>query len=212
MNEILAWIGYIVLFVNLILFFLKIQSKRGLAYLLFTIYMSAMFIIQIVAYILRYYKIHNLFLSHFYFILQFVILSAFYVMLLKSRFQKNIVKVGLAAGSIALAVQYAMNPGIFFKFNLFEIFITSFPLIVYSTFHFYNLLNEKKEFYYLNTGLLVYLFGSTVLFLAGNLVASLSEDINTITWTLNAFLYIIYQIFIFIEWWKSFSGKIVKSE
>ncbi|WP_264544758.1 MULTISPECIES: hypothetical protein [Flavobacterium] len=94
------------------------------------------------------------------------------------------------------------------KFNLFEIFITSFLIVTYATFHLYNLLNEEKEFYYVNLGILIYLFGSTVLFLGGNLAAMLSSKYNDVPWILNAFLYIIYQLFILYEWKKSFSKKI----
>ncbi|ODS81579.1 MAG: hypothetical protein ABS44_19090 [Chryseobacterium sp. SCN 40-13] len=40
-------------------------------------------------------------------------------------------------------------------------------------FHFYNLLNKEKNYYYINTGILIYLFGSTVLFISGNLINTL---------------------------------------
>jgi positive regulator of sigma E activity len=69
------------------------------------------------------------------------------------------------------------------------------------------MLNEKKEFYFLNVGILMYLFGSTVLFLVGNLTASLSLKWSKIPWILNAFLYVMYQILILIEWKKSFYKK-----
>jgi positive regulator of sigma E activity len=69
------------------------------------------------------------------------------------------------------------------------------------------MLNEKKEFYYINMGVLIYLFGSTILFLVGNLTIVLSPRMNKITWILNSILYIVYQIFILVEWKKSFSKK-----
>jgi hypothetical protein len=205
MDEILSWIGYVMMLINFFLFAFRVQYNKNSAYRIFTIYIAIISIIQVATYILRCYTIHNLFLSHFYFVLQFITLSFFYNTLLKEKLQKKIVKMGLILGLLALTIQYAMQPELFFKFNLFEIFITSFLLIIFSTFHFYNLLNEKKYFYYINAGILVYLFGSTVLFLAGNLVSSLASKMNTVTWTLNAFLYIIYQVFIFVEWKKSFS-------
>lgn len=156
-----------------------------------------------------FYKIdyQNLFTTHLYFIGQLVLLSFFYLSILKDDYQKKAVKIGLVLGLLALAVQYAYNPGLFYKFNLFEIFITSFLLIIYATFHFYNMLNEKKEFYYINIGILMYLFGSSILYLVGNLTAVLSPKMSLITWTLNAFLYIIYQVLILIEWKKSFYKK-----
>ncbi|AWI25776.1 hypothetical protein HYN49_07605 [Flavobacterium pallidum] len=199
MAEILALTGYSVLLINLVLFAYKIQYNKTAPYRIFTLYTAIILIIQVASYTLSYYKVHNLFLSHFYFILQFILLSLFYHALLKEKFQKKIVKMGLATVLLALSIQYTLIPGLFFKFNLFEIFLTSFTLIIFSTFHFYNLLNQKKEFYYINSGILVYLFGSTVLFLTGNLVSSLSSEVNTITWTLNAFLYVIYQLFVLVE-------------
>lgn len=206
MIEIFADIGYVILVINLILFS-KGFSKYGKAFRIFTIYTGVMFVIQMISWLLKYFSINNLFLSHFYFIIQFVLLSFFYITILKEDFQKKIVKIGLFLGLSALGIQYMSNADAFFSFNLFEIFITSFLLIIYATLYFYNLLNEKREFYYINMGILIYLFGSTVLFLAGNLVATLVSKTNRITWVLNALLYIIYQIFVWIEWQKSFSHK-----
>jgi hypothetical protein len=74
-------------------------------------------------------------------------------------------------------------------------------------FHFYNILNEKKRYYYLNTGILLYLFGSTVLFMSGNLISRLDLALSKIVWILNLLLYIVYQIFILLEWREIFYKK-----
>ena len=207
MNQIVAYIGYFFLLLNLILFFIRF-SNQGKAYKIFTVYLVLVFVVQILAEILIQQKRNNLFLSHFYFIGQFIVLSFFYLNILKKvDFQKNIVKGGLILGLSILGFQFVNDNTLFFKFNLFEIVITSFLLIVFASFHFYNLLNEKKEFYYINMGILIYLFGSTILFLVGNLMTSLSPKLNKIPWILNSFLYIIYQLFILVEWKKSFSKK-----
>jgi hypothetical protein len=207
MNQILAYIGYFILLLNLILFFIRF-SNQGKAYKIFTVYLGLVFVVQILAEILIQQKRNNLFLSHFYFIGQFIVLSIFYLNILKKvDFQKKIVKGGLILGLSILGIQFVNDNTLFFKFNLFEIVITSFLLIVFASFHFYNLLNEKKEFYYINMGILIYLFGSTILFLVGNLMTSLSPKLNKIPWILNSFLYIIYQLFILVEWKKSFFKK-----
>ncbi|TDE45817.1 hypothetical protein E0I26_03780 [Flavobacterium rhamnosiphilum] len=206
MIEILAYIGYFILLLNLIFFFISF-SNQGKAYKIFTLYLGLVFVVQILAEILNQQKRSNLFLSHFYFIGQFIILSFFFLAILKEKHQKKIVKLGLLFGLLALGIQYANDISLFFRFNLFEIFITSFLLIIYATFHFYNMLNEKKEFYYINMGILLYLFGSTILFLVGNLTIGLSLGLRKTTWILNAFLYIVYQMFILVEWKKSFSNK-----
>jgi len=207
MNNFFADIGYFILLINVILF-IKGFSNNGKAFKIFTIYSVLIFIIQIIVNVLNYLKINNLFLSHFYFILQFFLLSFFYLTILKVNFQKTTIKLLLILCPLILVIQYLMDPNLFFEFNLFEIFITSFPIIIYSTYYLYNLLNEKKDFYYINLGILIYLFGSTVLFLVGNLVAKLDNNLNDIPWILNSALYIMYQLFILVEWKNNFSKKI----
>lgn len=169
----------------------------------------SMFVIQMIGYILLKLGKNNLFLSHFYFILQFVLISFFYLHLRMNDFQKKTIKIGFVSCLVVLGIQYALDPGAFFKFNLFEIFITSFLLIIYTTFYLYNLLNEKKEFYYINLGILIYLFGSTVIFLAGNLTTIYKLKLVFNIWILNAILYVIYQLMILFEWKKNYSNHVV---
>ncbi|MDX6182550.1 MULTISPECIES: hypothetical protein [Flavobacterium] len=144
-------------------------------------------------------------MSHFYFIGQFIMLSLFYSKLVKGDFQKKVIRIGLILVLSTLVIQYTVKPELFLKFNLYEIFITSFLIIIYATFHFYNMLDEKKEFYFINMGVIMYLFGSTILFLVGNLTTNFSAKFSFITWTLNVVLYAIYQLFILYEWKVSFS-------
>ena len=182
-------------------------SVKRKAFTIFTLYLIVMFLIQMSSEIYIYNKEDNLFLSHYYFILQFILLSFFYIYILDNNFQKNIIKVSVPTCLIILGIQYYLNNNLFYTFNLFEVFITSFLLIIFSMFHFYNILNEKKEYYYINTGILLYLFSSTVLFICGNLISKLDRKPSEIIWILNAFLYIIYQLLIFKEWWDFFLKK-----
>lgn len=207
MNNFFADIGYLILLINVILF-IKGFSNNGKAFKIFTIYSVLIFIIQIIVNVLNYLKINNLFLSHFYFISQFLLLSFFYLTILKINFQKKIIKLLLILCPFTSMMQYIINPNLFFKFNLFEIFITSFPIIIFATFHLYNLLIEERKFYYINLGILIYLFGSTILFLTGNLINVLSTELKQLTWILNSALYIMYQLFILAEWKINFYKKI----
>jgi hypothetical protein len=196
----------VILLVNLIIFFIGF-SKHGRAYMIFTWYLAMIFIIQMVSIIMVKFHFQNLFTTHFYFIGQLVLLSFFYLAILKEEYQKRIIRIGLVIVLLALAIQYWNDTSIFFKFNLFEIFTTSFLLIIYATFHLYNMLNGKKEFYYINIGILIYLFGGSILYLVGNLTTVLSPKVSLITWIINAFLYIIYQVLILIEWKISYYKK-----
>lgn len=172
-----------------------------------------MFVIQIIVSLFQFFNMNNLFLSHFYFILQFILLSCFYLNLNMNDLQKRIIKISLFFCIALLVIQYTLDAEQFFKFNLFEIFITSFLIIIYAVFYLYNLLDQKeKKFYYINLGIIIYLFGSTVLFLAGDLLTLYALRLEISIWILNALLFIVYQILIFVEWKKNFSLKGVKSE
>ncbi len=198
-NDIFVNIGDLLLIINCILF-IKGFSTNGKTFKIFTLYCVAMFAVQMVSRITGKMHINNLFLSHFYFILQFIILSFFYYYLLKENFQKRIISICFVVCLALLFIHYAVDWSLFYQFSLFEIFITSLPLLIYATFHLYNLLNKEKEFYYINIGLLIYLFGSTIVFLSGNLLLSLHSTFafNVII-ELNVYLYIVYQLFILYE-------------
>lgn len=192
-------IGYVLLAVNCLLF-LKGFSKNEKPFQIFAVYCWAMLAVQIGSNVVGKIYHSNLFLSHFYFGLQFILLSFFYYQLMKESIQRKIIVAVFIFCCIVLTLQYVIFPDLFYSFNLFEIFITSLPLIVYATFHLYNLLNEKKHFYYINFGLLIYLFGSTVVFLTTNLLLSLKTyDSFEFIYNLNVYLYALYQLFILFD-------------
>lgn len=192
-------IGYLILVINCILL-LKGFSTNGKPFRIFAVYSVAMFLVQLASHIMVKMHMENLFLSHFYFGLQFLILSFFYYSLLREKLQHKIIIGLLFLCFCLLIIQYSLDWDLFFKFNHFEVFITSLPLIIYATFHLYNLLNEKKQFYYINIGLLIYLFGSTIVFLTANLLLSLDyKKAFKEIYNLNVYLYVVYQLFILYD-------------
>lgn len=200
-------IGFVILFVNTILF-LKSFSKQGKPFKILAIYSMSMFCIQMTAKYLSEHQINNLFLSHFYFIIQFLLLSLFFYNLFKEKTQKLIVKLLLVICFITLIVQYSLNYELVYKYNELEVILTSIPLILYCTMHLYNLLSQKKEFYFFTIGFLIYLFGSTIIFLTGNLVLSMkSRYFSDKIFDLNVYLYVVYQSFIAYELIKMFFCK-----
>ncbi|SDY00054.1 hypothetical protein [Flavobacterium degerlachei] len=206
--HLIANIGYFLLFVNLVLFSIRLGTG-GKANKIFTVYLLVILVIQLISGYLSSLRINNLFLSHFYFLGQFVFLSLFYKSLFTNSLQRKIINIGFVSCFAILGIQYSLDSSLLFKFNLFEIFLTSFILIIYSVFYFYNMLTAKKQFYYINIGIMLYLFGSTILFFVGNLTALMSAEMSKITWVANALLYVIYQLFISFEWYKTFSKKAV---
>jgi hypothetical protein len=145
---------------------------------------------------------NNIYISHFYFWLQFLTLSAFFYYLIPSvKIKQGIVYSSLAV-TLIIAISYILNPKQFFTFNYIEIILTAFAIIIYALVHLYNLLSEQKKYYNLIIGLIIYLFGSTIIFLAGNLAIELPKGAMSNIWSLNIYLYLVYQGLILFELYK----------
>lgn len=177
--------------------------KHGKAYKIFTIYLIGVLSIDYVSSNLySWFRIYNVFMHHFYELFQFVILSYFFSLLLKTKAQLFTVYILLIVLPIFLLSRYLINPNLFFEYNLFETYLITMPLIIYSSMHLYNNLGEKSEFYYGNVGLLFYLFTSTFIFLFYRLLSvfDLEEKINDLMVNLNITLQFIKFGFFFYQW------------
>lgn len=199
MFKILDIAANVFLILNFILFAYKFKNQNS-AYKFYTFYLGAIVSVQISLELLIVFGYQNLFLSHFYFCLQFIFLSLFFLVLMKEDYQKSIIKFNLIVTPIIIALNFYLNPSQIHEFCLIEILLTSMSLIVYSTFHFYNMLSAKKEFYLINCGLLIYLFGSTLTFLLRNLHVVYGRDFSNVLHMLNIVLYLLYLSFIFLDW------------
>lgn len=198
-NAFLSNLSQILLLINIVLF-LRGFSKFEKPLKFFTVYLIVMFIIEMIVSYFNYLGLNNLFLSHFYFVFQFIILSFFYNSLYKNKWQKKILRVCFIGSMLILCIQYFYDPSLFYKFNLLEIFITSFLIIIYASFHFYNLLSEEKHLYFINTGILIYIFSSTIVFFMGNLLAFFKIKGSENIYMLNSLMYVVFQLLILYEW------------
>jgi hypothetical protein len=181
MNEIFGEGAVLVLIVNCILY-LRSFKHYGKAFKIVSIYILATLLVEMIMRVLARYGYNNLFVSHFYCTSQLLLLSLFYINILKNKTQIKAIKIYLVLCFIMLGIQYALIPKMFFKFNLFEIFITSFPI-----------------------GIMVYTTGSTIIFLSGNIINIYSPKLASDCWTFNSILYLFYQVLLFIEWKKNYS-------
>jgi hypothetical protein len=196
---------HLLLFFNVVLFFIGF-SRNGKAYKIFTLYLLVIFIGEMISKIMIYNKYENICMSHYYFIMQFIFLSLFYYQILIVEKQKLILKLFLFLIPLSLIFQLLISPRLIFVFSLFEVFICSFSIIIYSSLHFYNMLIEKRIFYFINSGIFIYLIGSTVIFLAGNVILMKKNHVGEILSFTNVVLYIFYLIMILIEWIKNYSN------
>lgn len=205
--RIISLISNSLLLINVILFFFFL-FHRGKEYKVFSFYLLGTFCIQLVTIVMARKGINNIYLSHLYFIFQFVSLSYFYFLLMKDKVQKKLVIVGAILVLASLTVQYMLDfQEIFYRFNLFEVFLTSMFLVVFAVLHYYNMLSNSKKLMFINTGVLVYLMISSLLFIAGNFLINKSADITKWIWIINAGMYLIYQLLIFIEWKHTYPNR-----
>ena len=202
MDDFLIYSAYLILLLNLILYSYSFFRKEK-ANVFFVSYLAFSFLLQIYMEIIYFLRGNNLLAINIFFVGQMILLGLFYNSLMHIKSQKLFVKTSLIIALMVLGVQFIMDPNQFFKFNLFEISLTSLLIVVFALIHFYNMLTDNKEYYYISIGIVFYLLTSTVLFLVGNLSLELSLDLKYITWMLNAFLIVVYQLFILYDWIKS---------
>ncbi len=208
--KIANYLSVIFCIVNAILYLRKIKYNNT-TFKYFATYLGLIALIQTSATIIgSFFHQNNIFLFHFYFILQFVFLSIFYAKLLKRNWIYKVLIVSL----LILTYQYVETPTIFFVYNSFGVALTQGILVVYSLYYFYKFMKGETEFLLVNIGLFFYLLSSILIFASGNLIFNLEEDFKIgyqLLMDVNEVLYIALQILIFVEWYKNYSQVKIKS-
>jgi len=201
----LAFVGTFLLVTNAILYSLRLKGNSK-AYSYFSTYLILIAIIEVSTILLaKVFHQNNLFLSHFYFIIQFVLLSFFYSELLKSRWIRWIILPILGM----IAYQFIDDPELFYKYNPIGTSIMQSAIVIYSLIYLYRSLSGKSQFLIVNIGIFLYLLSSALIFVSGNLVLDLdiSENTRFLLINVNRVLILVFQILIFVEWWKNYSQK-----
>jgi len=205
--------GLFFLLVNSIRFY-KTRKNKDVRYVIIMIYLIFLFVEELLCNIIGFcYPGSNFFLSHYYFIFQFIALSIFFYSLFSSIVLKRGILFFLILVLTLLAIQYYKAPDLYWRFNLFEIGITSTLLILYSLiFLIQNFKTAKHSYQYFCNGLIVYLASSLSIFLSGNSDSVIfTEPFVLDFWFFNSLFYILYQFLIFKEW-KALNHKEVISE
>ncbi len=190
----------VVLIINAVLYS-KFLISKDLAYRYFSIYLLCMAVNQLTGTILFELEIDNLFLANTYLLAQFLMLSLFYYAIFKGKKQRKYILAVLTIILIILGVQYAWTPDLFLQYNTIGVIVTSTVLISYSIIYFFNYISDKElKLYLVNSGILIYLLGTILLFSIANTGLKLSKHIDIALWILNAIIYLVFQIIILIQW------------
>lgn len=190
---------------------MKGLTINGRAYRLFTYYLIFIGLIQ-------YAQIHctrvlllesNLFLSHFYFIGQFIILTLFFQELLKKKWM--LIVMGLVLG--ILIIQYILHPEIIPRYNKYGLFFTHIILVLFALLYLYVSMGENSRYQLISIGIILYFTSTSIIWYSGNLVFNTEISNETMQWVsnINSVLYFLFQILIFVEWWKNHSVQVRNS-
>lgn len=208
---IISNIGVAILTINTLLYFIGF-SNHGKAYKYFCVYLLCSCIIQVAMSALAYKGYNNLFLSGYYMLSQFILVSGFFYQLFLpfNRQRSYLIKYVSFVVIIGLAIQYIFNTGLYFTFNPIGFLITSLVLITYAVLYIFELLSHKLTFSYVTTGIFIYLISSILIFTLSTSTLALSNDMFLVIWQINAVLFILYQLLILWEWKQLFLPKTIK--
>jgi hypothetical protein len=208
MKDLIIESGYFFLFLNTLVFTIMLSKKKSIELGYFICYLILCLLIQLYSHHLSSLGEYNLFLSHYLFIGQFIFLSFFFSKILKGKKTKKSIQVLIPIISIPLLIYYVKFPEKLSKWNEVEIIITSIPLLVYSLLFLASKIDSKeKKYIYFTAGFFTYTLTSTLLFISGNIDIS-SREIKIYLWKVNSVLYLVFQILIFVEWYKNFRKKL----
>ncbi len=195
-------VGLFFLLINAVSFY-KTRKNKDAHYYILMVYLICLFINELLCNIIGFYAPgSNFFLSHYYFIFQFIFLSIFFRGLFSNRILKKAILFVLALVLSLLAIQYYRTPVLYWEFNLFEIGTTSVVLVLYAIIYLIqNFKNFKADYLYFTNGLIIYLVSSSTIFLSGNTDSVIfTEPFLLDFWFFNSLFYILYQFLIFKEW------------
>lgn len=175
------------------------------AYRVFCIYLLVVGFIELKSYYLGRGGCYttNLYLSHYYFGLQFILLSLFYSILLDRKWILWVIPLVLAV----IVYQFIEDPELYDRYNPWGIVLTTLPLVVYGTMYMLKGINKKIEFTVINVSLLAYLLTTLFIFASSNLVADLNitKATKQIINHINKVLYLVFLGMVIYEWFKNYN-------
>jgi|GEM_PF-6950136 len=178
--------------------------RKGMSYKLFTFYLVYVLAVETGFHVLRNMYVNNIFLAHYYFIGQAVLLNLFYFRLLESGRLKRMQLITTAVLSMAVIVNIAIRKHNNETFDLLEVVLCNTSVVVCMLLYLYDRIDKQKIYYLSTASLLAYTIASTIIFVSANLIISLRSPAYTrYIWTLNIILFVLLQLVILYDAVKS---------
>ena len=208
MRNIIGDTAVFFLILAFLLFVVKFK-KQNKAYKIFTVYLAIISCCEIYYRVSYLFTKNNIPVTHLDTLVQFLLLSWFFAEFIANQHKKRAIQIGGILVPLLFVIKFALNPKLLLKYDDYETFVTSMILVVYGTNHLYNMLNETKKFYYVTVGMLIYMVGSIVIVLTGNILIALNDlKMYNKIWIFNNLFYLAFQIFVLYEWYKTYYKKL----
>ncbi|VVU99177.1 hypothetical protein FVB9532_00429 [Mesonia oceanica] len=201
-DTLLSYISTGALLINVILYLIGFRNSSN-TYKVVFLYLILSFLIQGIALVFSQLSLNNHFLSTYYLLIRFSLLSLFFFCLFREIGLNRLKNTVLVISSIALLTvlsQYLMKPTLYYQFNPIGFLITSLVLIVFAVIYLYELLSRKNYYLFFVLGLLIYLISSSIIFISATDIININNELNYYIWIINASLYLGYQVLISWQW------------
>lgn len=204
LNLTLSIFSYLILLINILLCsYLSNKSKSIIKW--FNAFLILGFIVQISMLVLYMQRFNNLPFVHLYTLLEFIFLSLFYKNILqKETFLKKYFTVFIISISILIVLNSIFLQNIY-TFNSNTKTLTQLIYISYALAYFFQALFDRnalsKLLNWINSAILLYYAGSLFIFMASSAFFQLTE-MYRFFWVINALLYLIFQLLLFIALWQ----------
>lgn len=191
---------YTILISSILLYYVTYKKARNEWIKIIFYFLGGLLIIQIGSDGVAKLGYNNIFLSHIFFLYQFIFIGKLYLTLLKKyKYQQLLIKLYMTTIMLIMTISYLLYPESFFSYNLLEIILTNYLMIIGPLFYFYSTLTKKRMQFYLNIGILSYGILSSSIQLYLNIIVTYKvEEVYTL-WSLNYVITIIFQLTILLQ-------------
>lgn len=199
----------LILIINVIgvYIYYKKSPKKPIRILFY--YLMFLLLFQIITTTLTSLNINNLILSHAYFIIQFFTLAYFFNQIIKLEWVTKLIKIYIISVLCFLLFQYLLLPSLIWNYNIFEVYITNYLIILLSLIYFYENLGKKKEYQPFVIAIFIYSTLSTSIFLFGNVASYTNIESVVYIWGIHLLILIVCQLLITFQWSSSLKSRIL---
>ena len=187
-------------------------KRNGKAHKIFSIYLLLILITEVSVDMFAAFGINNHFFATYILFIALILLSCFFYFLFDSigSVKKEVIKYCSSLVAVALLIQYSLKPSMYFTFNSVGLLVVYCLIVVYAVLYLFELISKQLPFRYATIGIVIYHFSSILIFVGGSYIAKLPRDLSLIIWSINAALFIAYQLLILWEWKQTFYQKITR--